>query len=75
RVTALAGHAARLPEAERKRLSAIPAAARPALPAVIDRDGGVTCPILAERPTVRVRALALARFDAAMGRVDSEPAP
>jgi len=75
RLAPLAGHAAKLPESERKGMAAIPAAARPALPVVIDRDGGVTCPILAERSAVRVRALALARFDAAMGRVDSEPAP
>lgn len=74
-VAPLAGLAAKLPESERKRLSPVPATARPALPAVIDRNGGVSCPILAEPSAVRVRALALARFDAAMGRVDSEPAP
>ena len=74
-VVPLAGRAAKLPESERKRLAAVPAAARPTLPVTIDAEGSVTCPILAERPSVRVQALALARFEAATGGVDSEPAP
>lgn len=74
-VAPLAGRAAKLPESERRRLAAIPAAARPTLPVIIDAEGVVTCPILAERPSVRVHALALARFEAATGGVDSEPAP
>jgi len=75
RVVPLAGFAAKLPENERKRLAAIPAAARPTLPAIIGETGDVSCPILAEHQTVRVQALALPRFEAATGRVDSEPAP
>lgn len=75
RLVPLAGLAAKLPESERKRLSVIPSAARPTLPVIFDGDGAVSCPILAERSPVRVRALALARFEAATGGVDSEPAP
>lgn len=74
-VAALAGHAAKLPESERRRLTSIPAAARPTLPAIFDGPGRVSCPILAERPAVRIQALAMVRFEAATGRVDSEPAP
>lgn len=74
-VAPLAGLAARLPRDERRRLAAIPAAARPTLPVVLDTEGGASCPILAEHPAVRVQALALPRFEAATGRVDSEPAP
>ena len=75
RVGPLAGRAAKLPESERKRLAALPAAARPGLPVILHPDQTVSCPILAERPSVRIQALALARFEAATGRVDSEPAP
>lgn len=70
----LAGHAARLPKAERAALRSIPALARPSLPVVLAPDGGVSCPILAQAPSVRVRALALTRFEAAAGFIDSEPA-
>jgi tRNA(Ile)-lysidine synthase len=74
-VQALSGRASRLPDAEQRRLKTLPAAARPSLPVVIGPEGSVSCPILAEHPSVRVRALALARFEAALGRVDREPAP
>ncbi|MDO9222933.1 MAG: tRNA lysidine(34) synthetase TilS [Caulobacter sp.] len=74
-VQALSGLATRLPDAEQRRLKSIPAAARPALPVISDGEGRVSCPILAERPSTHVRALALDRFEAATGRVDSEPAP
>ena len=74
-VQALSGLATRLPEAEQRRLKTIPAAARPTLPVISDAEGRISCPILAERPSTHVRALALARFEAATGRVDSEPAP
>lgn len=69
----LRGLARRLPAAQQAALRAIPAAARPTLPAIVSEDG-VSCPILAEDPSVRVRALALTRFEAAAGFVDSEPA-
>jgi len=71
-VQALAGHAARLPRAEQRALKAVPASARPSLPVVVG-DGTLSCPILAVDRSVRVRALALTRFEAAVGVVDSEP--
>jgi len=72
-VRALAGLTKRLPRAEQAALRAIPASIRPGLP-VIDGPDGPTCPILADHPSVRVRALILTRFEAATGVVDSEPA-
>lgn len=75
RLIPLAGHAAGLPDDQRKRLAAIPAAARPTLPLLRNAAGAVSCPILAEPSSVRVHALALARFEAATGGVESEPAP
>ena len=74
-VKALSGLATKLPAEQQTRLKVIPAAARPTLPVLVRHDGAVSCPILAEPPPVRVRALALARFEAATGCVDSEPAP
>lgn len=72
RVQPLAGLAARLPAAQRRALSALPAAARPGLPAVIDAEGCVTCPILAEEASVSVRSLVQARFLAAVGAIGHE---
>jgi tRNA(Ile)-lysidine synthase len=74
-VRPLAGLAAKLPESQRRRLSTLPAAARPTLPVLVDAEGNLSCPILAGASPVRVRALAMARFEAAVGRVDREPAP
>ena len=74
-VRPLAGLATKLPAAQQTRLKAVPAAARPTLPVLVRHDGAVSCPILAEPPPVRVRALAVTRFEAATGCVDSEPAP
>jgi len=74
-VKPLSGLATKLPPAQQAGLRAVPAAARPTLPVLVRQDGAVSCPILAETPTVRVRALALTRFRAATGGVDSEPAP
>ena len=71
-VTALKGHAARLPAAEREALKAIPAAARPALPVLVHPFGAVTCPLLARAPTAQVRSLVLERFSAAVGLVERE---
>jgi len=45
-VRALAGLSRRLPPEQRARLTDLPAAARPGLP-VVDREGDLTCPILA----------------------------
>lgn len=74
-VKPLSGLAAKLPPRQQTRLKAVPAPARPTLPVLVRHDGAVSCPILAEPPPVRVTALALARFEAATGCVDSEPAP
>ena len=74
-VRPLAGLATKLPAAQQTRLKSIPAAARPTLPVLVRHDGAVSCPILAEPPPVRVRALAVTRFEAATGCVDNEPAP
>ena len=73
-VAPLAGYAARLPKSEQSALRAISAIVRPSLPVILAQDGTVSCPILAETPSVRVVALALPRFEAAAGLVDSEPA-
>jgi len=73
-VRPLQGVAARLPAAQRRALKALPPAARPALPAVVDPAGGVSCPILAGAKTARARCLVADRFEAATGRVDQEPA-
>ncbi|WP_165184888.1 tRNA lysidine(34) synthetase TilS [Caulobacter soli] len=73
-VRPLQGLAARLPPAQRQALKALPASARPSLPAVIAPDGAVSCPILAEAKSTRARCLVMARFEAAIGRVDQEPA-
>jgi tRNA(Ile)-lysidine synthase len=71
-VRPLAGLLKHLPKAEQAALRDIPAAARPTLPAII-AEHGPTCPILADGPSVRVRTLAVTRFEAAAGFVDSEP--
>lgn len=73
-VRVLQGLAARLPPAQRQALKALPAAARPSLPVIIDAVGGVTCPILAGTGQAHVRCLVMDRFGAATGRVDQEPA-
>lgn len=74
-VKALSGLATKLPPTQQTRLKSVPAAARPSLPVLVRHDGAVSCPILAETPLVRVRALAVARFEAATGGVEREPAP
>jgi tRNA(Ile)-lysidine synthase len=74
-VCGLAGFASRLPRAERTRLSAIPAIARGALPAIVVNGGEtVTCPILAEASQVRCRALAAGRLLAACDLIAHEAA-
>jgi tRNA(Ile)-lysidine synthase len=70
----LQGLAARLPPRERQALKALPPAARASLPAILAFDGTVSCPILAEAKSTRARCLVMARFEAAIGRVDQEPA-
>ena len=73
-VRPLQGLAARLPPAQRQALKALPVAARPALPAVVDPSGAVSCPVLAGPAATRVRCLVAERFEAAIGRVDQEAA-
>ena len=71
-VRGLSGLAARLPPEQRAALARIPAFARAALPAVVSTEGAVTCPILAERPGMRIASLVTARFAAACGVVTRE---
>jgi tRNA(Ile)-lysidine synthase len=73
-VRPLQGLAARLPAAQRQALKALPAAARAALPVLVDPAGTVGCPILAGVFATRVRCLVMDRFEAAVGRVDQEAA-
>ena len=72
-VRPLAGLAARLDQAERAVLFALPRQARPGLPAVVDAEGRVTCPILAGGAVV-ARDLVQARMRAACGVISKEPA-
>ncbi len=71
-VRALAGLAARLPAAERAALAAVPAFARPALPAIVNSEGAVSCPILAGDKPLRIVPLALGRLIAACGLTTRE---
>ena len=76
-VRALKGLAKSLSKRERAALKAAPAAARPALPALVSETGEVTCPILdgpalAAAGSVQMRALILDRFKAAIGHFDQE---
>ncbi len=73
-VRALGGLSRQLPKAQQAALRALPAAIRPTLPVMVSRDGAVSCPILAEHPSVRATALVLPRFEAAIGVVDGESA-
>jgi len=70
---ALGGLSRRLPAAQRAALAAVPAAARSVLPALIDADGAVVCPILAgaQEDAVAV-SLVMARFSAACGQTTTE---
>ncbi|MBO9547609.1 tRNA lysidine(34) synthetase TilS [Caulobacter sp.] len=68
-VTALKGRAASLSAADRARLTAIPASARPALPLISSPLDG---PKLATEGEARARLLVLGRFKAAVGLCDQE---
>ncbi|WP_307350399.1 tRNA lysidine(34) synthetase TilS [Caulobacter ginsengisoli] len=72
-VRPLAGLSRRLPATERAALTRLPAAVRPGLPVIVDQSGAVSCPILAGSGAVRCEVLTMARFDAAIGLVQSEP--
>jgi len=72
KIRALVGLAARLSQGERRALAAIPAAARGALPAVIE-GGAVACPTLRAVEGVSLTPLAQDRLGAACGVVTREP--
>jgi tRNA(Ile)-lysidine synthase len=74
RIGLLAGHAARLPPEERRRLALVPAGARGALPAAISPDGAVTCPPLAQSGAIVARSLTLQRLGATLGAIGDEAA-
>jgi tRNA(Ile)-lysidine synthase len=76
-VRPLKGLAAGLPRDQREALKAVPATARPALPAVVDQAGAATCPVLvgpslAMTSIECVGPLFLDRFRAATGFIDQE---
>lgn len=71
-VRPMKGLAAGLSSLERPCLLRVPAAARGALPVVVNPSGTMICPIFAEAPGVRLRALSGERFRAAIGLVDRE---
>jgi tRNA(Ile)-lysidine synthase len=72
RVAPLAGLARRLPEAQQRRLRALPPAVRPTLPAAILHTGEVTCPALEGEAPVRAFPLAGTRLFAALGAIPDE---
>jgi|TARA_R100000935_G_scaffold6730_1_gene14423 tRNA(Ile)-lysidine synthase len=69
RVAPLAGRMTQLAPEARRAVTALPAAARKALPVLIAADETVTL----ETPEVEVRSLTQARFEAATGQVGREP--
>jgi tRNA(Ile)-lysidine synthase len=69
----LGGLAARLPAAQRAALREVPAPARGALPALVDADGAVVCPLLSNaRDDAAAVSLVMARFAAACGQTTTE---
>ena len=72
RIGFLAGHAARLPLEQRRRLALASAGARGALPAIISPDGAVTCPLLAECGPACIRLLTFSRLCATLGAIEDE---
>jgi tRNA(Ile)-lysidine synthase len=73
-IAALAGRAARLDGAHREALRRVRPSARPTLPALIDNEGAVACPILVPDPRVTIRSLVSPRLSAALGAVNCEAA-
>ncbi|WP_312165148.1 tRNA lysidine(34) synthetase TilS [Phenylobacterium sp.] len=71
-VAPLAGHAARLPPAQRQALRAIAPKARAALPVLLD-GAAAHCPLLEDVAGVAIRSLILDRLLAACGAVEREP--
>jgi tRNA(Ile)-lysidine synthase len=73
-VRPLAGASGRLSPAERQRLARYSPTVRRTLPAIVDRDGGLTCPILACEQRVSLGRLVFARLAAACGAARDEAA-
>ena len=73
-VRPLGGVMSRLERPSRSALGAFSPGARSALPAVIDADGRLTCPILAQGAWSFARSLVGDRLAAACGRIAREPA-
>jgi tRNA(Ile)-lysidine synthase len=73
-VRAMAGAIGRLDPAARAALNSLPAPARLAVPALIEKADAPASPILASSPTVRVVSLIASRFLAACGAISKEPA-
>jgi len=71
-VRKLAGLARRLPEDQRRVLAKLPADVRGGLPAVIDAEGRVRCPLLGEAPAVAANLVG-DRLRAAAGLIEREP--
>ncbi|MBE7217986.1 MAG: hypothetical protein INR64_05905 [Caulobacteraceae bacterium] len=72
RVAALAGHAARLPPSERRAVAALPAAARPMLPVLIDPAGAPRLPRPFGDGPAEARSLVGARLRMAAGAAPTE---
>ena len=73
-VRPLGGMMSRLEKGGRSALGVFPPLARAALPALVDADGEVTCPILAQGAWSSARTLVGDRLEAACGRIAREPA-
>jgi tRNA(Ile)-lysidine synthase len=71
-IAPLAGHAARLDRSQRAALSRLSRATRKGLPVIIDGEGRVSAPLLAQDARVRVRSLVANRFLAACGAITNE---
>ncbi|HZC17666.1 MAG TPA: tRNA(Ile)-lysidine synthetase, partial [Caulobacteraceae bacterium] len=73
RVRPLGGVQSKLGPEDRRRLKAVPAEVRAALPAVTGTDGGLACLVLARPEGVEARCLVQKRFSAACGAIFKEP--
>jgi tRNA(Ile)-lysidine synthase len=71
-LTSLGGRMSKLSRRLRDRLAALHPLARPALPALIDASGMVSCPTLEPDPRVRIRSLISLRLAGAWGMVHGE---
>jgi tRNA(Ile)-lysidine synthase len=74
-VRPLGGMMSALDKRSHERLRVFAPSARRALPALVQADGTVTCPILAQDAFGWARTLVSGRLEAACGRIAREPAP